>query len=196
METFLPILKQTSILFAFIVIGFILAKTVLPKESAKVLSALINYVFVPALVLGAFIENCTKDNVKSLWKLLAFSCGLFAVILPISLLIVKFVCKGDFLKKASLYGLTFSNYGFMGYAVVKGVFGTEIFFKYTVFTLPFWFAIYAWAVPYLLIPKKENKKFSFKPFFNAMTIGIIQTCIFDDTALVNSPFIHGFIIVF
>lgn len=180
METFIPILTQMLILFAFIAIGFLLTKfKVLPENSNTVLSRLENFVFVPALVMGTFIKNFTTENIGTLWKILLFSFILLAAILPFSFLFAKIFCKDDFIKKITIYGLEFSNFGFMGNAVVKAVF-PELFFNYTVFILPFWFVIYAWGVPTLLIGEsgETGKKVSriknfINPMFIAMLVGIM-----------------------
>ena len=184
-KMFVPILTQMLILFAFIAIGFILSKTkVLPVNAATVLSRLENFVFVPALVMSTFIKNCTADNIGNLWKIIAFSVILLVVLLPLSFIAAKIFCKEDFLRKIATYGLEFSNFGFMGNAVVKGVF-PEIFFDYTVFTLPFWFTIYAWGVPVLLISSSggDSKGTVLKNFINPMLIAMVIGMIIGLTGL-------------
>lgn len=175
MDMFVSILSQMLILFAFIAIGFVLSKTkVLADGTATVLSKLENFVFVPALVMSTFIKNCTTKNIGALWKIILFSFILLAVLLPITFLFAKIFCKEEFLHKIVVYGLQFSNFGFMGNAIVKGVF-PEIFFNYTVFTLPFWFLIYAWGVPVLLISSSggKSKGSVFKNFLNPMLISMV-----------------------
>lgn len=185
MEMFTPILTQMAILFAFIAIGFILSKAkVLPDNAATVLSRLENFVFVPALVMGTFIKNCTVDNIGNLWKIIVFSIILLVILLPITFIVARVLCKEDFLRKIAIYGLEFSNFGFMGNAVVKGVF-PELFFSYTVFTLPFWFLIYAWGVPVLLISSSggESKGTVLKNFLNPMLIAMVIGMIIGLTGL-------------
>ena len=185
MEIFMPIFTQMLILFAFIAIGFLLTKfNVLPENSNATLSKLENFVFVPALVMSTFIKNCTTDNIGSLWKIIVFSIILLVVLLPISLIVAKVLCKEDFLRKIAIYGLEFSNFGFMGNAVVKGVF-PELFFNYTVFTLPFWFLIYAWGVPVLLISSAGggSKGTVLKNFINPMLIAMLIGMIIGLTGL-------------
>ena len=172
---FTSILTQMLILFVFIAIGYILSRTkVLPDNSSTVLSKLENFVFVPALVMSTFIKNCTAENVGTLWKILLFSVALLIVLLPLSFFAAKVLCKEEFLRKIAIYGLEFSNFGFMGNAIVKGVF-PEIFFNYTIFLLPFWIMIYAWGVPILLISSSggENKGGVLKNFINPMLIAMI-----------------------
>ena len=176
---FMPIFNQMLFLFAFIAIGFILSKgKFVPDNSEKVLSRLENYIFMPALVMGTFIENCTFEKLRSAWGLLLFSCIALLVIIFLSVLSSRLLFKDKFVKKIATYGLAFSNFAFMGNAIIKSVF-PDIFFEYTVFCLPIWFAIYLWGVPALLIAEdRENgQRRSFreviKPFVNPMLIGML-----------------------
>lgn len=133
--------EQMIVLFSLILMGYIVAKVkVVPINSAIVLSKLENNLFIPALVLGTFVENFT----------LIYT-----------------------------YGLAFSDFGFIGNAVVSAVF-PEIFLEYLIFTMPLWTMIYLWGVPYLLIPFKEEKltiktrlKSFANPMFIAMVLGIV-----------------------
>ncbi len=182
LNQFTSILNQMIFLFAFIIIGFILSKwKFLPDNSATVLSKLENFVFVPALVLGTFIKNCNLSVLSSMWKLLLLGFALVALFIAVSLLLAKICFKEKYLQKIATYGLAFSNFGFMGNAVMSAVF-PEIFFEYTIFTLPFWFMIYLWGAPVLLIsgssegekvPLKQRLKSFLNPMLLAMFIGLI-----------------------
>jgi predicted permease len=71
--------------------------------------------------------------------------------------------------------LVFSNFGFMGNAVVKALF-PDVFLNYLIFVLPFWAGIYIWGVPFLLLggsEKKRTLKDWVKPFLNPMFIGML-----------------------
>ncbi len=176
---FLPILWQMIFLFAFIILGYALAKTkVLPDNSAPVLSKLENFIFVPALVMNTFIKNGNLQTLSTAWKFLVCGAVLTLILIPISFLIVRMCFKDKYLQKQTAYGLIFSNFGFMGNAVMSAVF-PEIFFQYTLFTLPMWFLIYLWGVPTLLIggekeiPFKNKLKSFFNPMLICMFIGLI-----------------------
>ena len=163
-------------LFAFIVIGFVLSKwKFIPKEASKTISKLENIIFVPALVMYTFINNCTVEVLSLVWKLLVLAFAMVLLMIPLSLFVAKLCFKEDFLRKIATYGLTFSNFGFMGNAIMNAVF-PEIFFEYTIFTLPFWFMIYLWGVPVLLISDNTDKKLKIterlKAFFNPMLIAM------------------------
>ncbi len=180
MSIFTTTLNQISFLFGFIVIGYILVKLkVLPENSAMVLSKLENTIFIPALVMGTFIENFTIERIGAAWKLLSVSFIIAFIAIPFAILASKLVTKDKYIQKIYTYGLSFSNFGFMGNAVVSSLF-PDIFFEYLIFTLPLWMLIYLWGVPKLLIAN-SGKKYRFteslksfvNPMFIAMLIGMV-----------------------
>jgi len=179
MEIFVSTLNQTAFLFGFIIIGFVLLKFgFLPSNSTAVLSKLENMIFLPALVLGTFIDNFTIARIQSAWKTFAISFAIAFIAIPAAISISKLFSKDRYTQKIYTYGLSFSNFGFMGNAVVKGLF-PEIFFDYLLFTLPLYILIYAWGVPALLVAGsgkqqgiKERVKAFLNPMFIAMLIGM------------------------
>ena len=176
MSIFLSTLNQTIFLFSFIIIGYILVKLkVLPENSAMVLSKLENTVFIPALVMGTFIENFTVERIKQASTLLMVSFGVALVAIAFAIIVSKLVTKDKYIQKIYTYGLSFSNFGYMGNAVVMSLF-PDIFFEYLIFTLPLWILIYLWGVPRLLMAdttKKQTFKESAKAFLNPMFIAMI-----------------------
>ncbi|MBR2010958.1 MAG: AEC family transporter [Clostridia bacterium] len=176
MGVFFSTLNQIAFLFTLIAAGYILAKLgILPEGSAKVLAKLENTIFIPALVLGTFIENFTVERLASAWKLLAVSTVIAIVMIPVSILVSKAVTRDKYIQNIYTYGLAFSNFGFMGNAVVSAMF-PDIFFEYLLFTLPLWVEIYVWGVPVLLMgdtEKQQTLKDRVKPFINPMFISMI-----------------------
>ncbi len=182
MDILLPTLYQMIFLFAFIALGFLLARRgLLPAVSASILSRLENMLFIPALVLGTFIRNFTVDTLSSAWKILLFSLLLALVaVIPLSILSAKLCTKDSYTRKIYIYGLCFANFSFMGNAIVEALF-PEIFTEYILFTLPLWALIYVWGVPSLLLgsereeatPLRDRLKSFVNPMFLCMIIGMI-----------------------
>lgn len=176
MSIFTTTLNQIAFLFGLIIIGYLLVKLkVLPDNSAMVLSKLENSVFIPALVMGTFIDNFTVERISSAWKLLAVSFIIACITIPFAIGVSKLLIKDKYIRKIYTYGLSFSNFGFMGNAVVSSLF-PDIFFEYLIFTLPLWIFIYLWGVPRLLIAdsgKKHTLGESFKSFVNPMFIAML-----------------------
>ena len=180
MVAFLSALNQTAFLFGFIIIGYLLVKlNTLSENAATVLSRLENSVFIPALVMGTFIKNFTLEKLSVSWKLILISFVIALIVIPVAILVSKAVTKDNYTQKIYTYGLSFSNFGFMGNAVVSALF-PDIFFGYLIFTLPLWILIYVWGVPKLLISNcdkkltiKEKLKACVNPMFVSMIIGMI-----------------------
>ena len=171
---------QMMVLFSLILMGYVVAKVkVVPENSATVLSKLENNLFVPALVLATFVENFTVEKLSTAWKLFLVSFAICIVMMFLAIAVAKCCSKDQYIRNIYTYGLAFSNFGFMGNAVVSAVF-PEIFLEYLIFTMPLWTMIYMWGVPCLLIPSEEGKqtiksrlKSFANPMFAAMVIGVV-----------------------
>lgn len=193
MSLFLSTLNQMGVLGLYMVIGFIIAKLgVVEKSSTKVLSKLENTIFLPALVLYTFIQNFNLATLSQSWQLLLFSLGVELVIIPIAIFSAKLASKDGFIRRMYTYGLCFSNFGFMGNAVVQSLFSATFYQSYIIFTLPLWTIIYVWGVPNLLIERDENAPTesrkekilkSIKPLLNPMFIALLIGAIIGITGL-------------
>lgn len=180
MTTFWTTLSQTAFLFTFIALGYYLMKGKhVPDSSPAILSRLENMVFIPALVLKTFLENFRMDQLSQAGELLLQSLLLAIAVISLSLLCVRLCTKDRFLRSIYLYGLCFSNFGFMGNAIVSALF-PDILLDYILFTLPFWTLIYLWGVPVLLMGKPgetvplKQRLYNFRnPMFIGMIIGMV-----------------------
>ena len=169
-----------AILLLLIAAGFLFAKAgILPPAGIAVLSKLERYLFIPALVLGTFMSNMSPDRIRNAWQYLL--CGLIVALLsvPPAVLLSRLLTKGPSIRPLFTYGLVFSNFGYMGNAVVSVVF-PDIFMEYLVFCLPFWMLINLWGIPFLLVPSENREKTIgerlkplLNPMFFAMAIGMI-----------------------
>lgn len=185
MELFLATGNQMIFLFLLILIGFCLSKFgVLPDGTSKVLALLENNVFIPALVAGTFISNFTVEKIQTAGVLIGFSFLWLVVLVPLSVMISKWIAKDEHTQNIFTYGLAFSNFGFMGNSVVLALF-PDIFMEYLLFTLPLWILIYLWGVPQLLLPKTEKKGIvsALKRFLNPMLIGMFVGMVIGITGI-------------
>jgi predicted permease len=158
---------------------------VMPDSATQVLSKLENNLFIPALVMGTFMTKFTPDSVTTSGVYLLCGLAVVAVTLPLAVLVAKCFSKDSYLRKIYTYGLAFSNFGFMGNAVVQALF-PDVFMNYLIFVLPFWAGIYVWGVPFLLMPAQDKKRGVWdwvKPFVNPMFIGMIIGIVLGLTAL-------------
>ena len=178
MDIFYSTLGQTISLFLLILIGFVLSKAkILPKESAKVLAKLENWVFIPALMLKTFMDDFSVDKLGSSGLVFLFSACLLIPVAPLSVLISRPLARDAFTRNIFTYGLAFSNFGYMGLAVVAAVF-SQYEADYLIFIMPLYILIYLWGVPYLLMREekttfRQNLKSLLNPMFIGMFIGMV-----------------------
>ncbi|MBQ9989027.1 MAG: AEC family transporter [Clostridia bacterium] len=180
MTIFATTLDQMVFLFLLIAIGYILAKcNVIPEKTETILSKLENFVFIPALVLGTFMNNFTIAMLGSAGKLLLSSVALLLIALVVSAPVVRLLAKDKYTQNIYLYGLGFSNFGFMGNAIVGTLF-PDIFVEYLLFTIVLWAGIYMYGAPVLLMSDGNEKggflariKAIINPMFIAMAIGMV-----------------------
>ncbi len=172
-------IQQMLFLLSLVMLGYILMKfNLLPNNSESVLSKLENYLFIPALVLNTFINNFTPDKLANAGALILFSVFIEILVILVSILSTRIITKDKYIRKIYLYGLCFSNFGFMGNAIVSSLF-PEIFLEYIIFTLVLWALIYVWGVPILLKENNENNdiisrlKNLINPMFICMIVGAI-----------------------
>ena len=176
MNVLIPTLNQMGFLFLLIVIGYIVTRIgAVPAHATVTLSKMENNIFIPALVIGTFMNNFTVERLSTAWQYFAAGFATLILTIPAAILIARLITKDRYIRKIYTYGLSFSNFGFMGNAVVSALF-PEIFMEYLIFVLPFWALIYIWATPALLIPiegESKTLKDKLRPLANPMFIGML-----------------------
>ncbi len=178
MKAFNITLNQMLVLFTFMAVGFFFSKkNLVPKEASKVLSKLETYLLIPCLSFQTFYKNCSLDNFVMTSKYLIYGTVILLVSFLIAILISGFFSKDGYNKNIYAYSFTIPNLGFVGNALVLGVFGEEVLFKYMMFYLPFQIFIFTYGV-HSLIPKENGSKFTFKKLINPTIIAIVAGALF------------------
>lgn len=182
MQVFSATLNQMFVLFTFMVLGYFLNfKGILPLNTSIALSRLETNVLVPCLVFNTFYKYCTLENLSQKWSYLVYGAVVTLASIGIGVSLSKIFSKDNYLRKIYTYSFAVSNFGFMGNAVVLGVFGDEVLFDYMMFTLPLSLYTYSYGTA-SLIPKSDNK-ISFKMFLNPNCIAILIGAVVGFTGL-------------
>lgn len=203
MGIFFSTLNQMLLMFLLIFVGILLRKkSILPNDTDTVLAKLETYVLTPALTFSSWAGNCTPKSLLENANLILYGFILIvvAVVLaePLSRLFVHDVWKSEeaaYQRQIYRYAMTFGNYGFMGNYIVLSIWGSERFFKYSMFTLAVGFLCSSWGL-LILIPKhkgnKETIKSMLKHAFPPPMIALIAGCL---VGLLNlKQFIPGFVL--
>lgn len=106
---------------------------------------------------------------------IAYSTGVLLFCIATGFVASRFLGKTEYLKKVYRYSISVSNFGFVGTAMVSGIYGTESMelFDYIMFTLPLNLFTYsigiAWLVP------NGHGKFSMKNFVNPIFVSLYRS---------------------
>ncbi len=185
MQLFSATVNQMFVLFSFMVLGYFLNyKSILPHNTSTSISKLETNVLVPCLVFNTFYNYCTVENISKKWNYILYGAVVVLISMLIAFFLSKLFSKEDYLRNIYKYSFTVSNFGFMGNAVVLGIFGENVLFDYLIFTLPFNLYVYSLGIT-ALKPKKEDDKFSFKAFINPVCVSMVLGAFFG---LLKIPF--------
>jgi len=201
MEVFKLTLEQMLMMFSLIMVGFFLhKKRILPENAHVVLSKLQTYILIPALTLHTYINKCTVQTFTANSSLLLYGAVLvlaaIAVAYALAPLFVRKVRNGEEMYQRCLYryAITFANFGFMGNFIILGLWGSDGFYQYSLFTFIIGLINQSWGV-YTLIPKDQDvslwsnlKKSLLAPPMLALGVGMVLGM------LELKPYIPGFIL--
>lgn len=144
------------------------------------------------------MTKCTVQSFKENYVLIFYGLAVvlcaIAVSYPLSRLFFKKSEANSYQRNIYKYALTFGNYGFVGNFIILGVWGTDFFYKYSLFVFLVGVFCSGWGM-YILIPKDRGasllqnlKKGLIQPPLIALLVGM-------SIGLLNlRPYIPEFII--
>lgn len=168
-------LRKVGMLFLFISIGFALRKSKkLPDNTGKVLSMLTTLLFCPAYNLRNLSKNLTMANIGQKATLFGFGIAMILLVILFANLLARLLSKEPFQRRSLTYAFSIPNYGYFGYPVVEGVFGSAALADMMIFSVPTSIATNTYG--YLLF--SQDKKLSWKrvllsPMIISIFLGII-----------------------
>ncbi len=149
MDLALVTLQQVGILFILIIIGFICGKTgVVTSEGKKILSNFLVKAIVPAMIVNAYLSMEFNPQVlTNLLQAFGLSAGsIFFAMLVGWLILWKMKTPN---KKVLWFAFSYSNAAYMGFPLVKGLFGDEGMLYASVFATVF--NIIIWSIGYAVM---------------------------------------------
>ena len=174
LEVFNLTLGKVGMLLIFISAGYILRRNhKLPDNAGQVLSLLCVMVFAPAYSILNLSRNVRIEKLGENLTLFGFGLAFAAVAVATGLILGKLIGKSPMDKSSLIYAFTFPNYGYFGYPVIEGVFGTAMLGNFMVFAIPC--SILCCSYGYVLFQKE--KKFDIlrllkTPLIASLLIGI------------------------
>ena len=162
--------EKVFMLLMFIAAGYILRKSgKLPDNAGKVLSALSATIFCPAYNIRNLWNNFTVAKIGENALVMGYGLLFTLIAIGVALVLARLLGKPGMERRSLSYAFAIPNYGYFGYPVIEGVFGTEFLSQVLVFIVPLSIATNTYG--YLLFT--PNGKIRWKRIFNPLTVGVL-----------------------
>lgn len=180
---YLLVVKQLCTMFIIGIGGFIFAKSFkVSDEQQKFLSKMLLYFINPCLVINSFNKEFQPDKLLQLGFVILVSTVVFLVTMGVAI-IFTLPKKGDdesavrenAYNTVDRLAIIFTNCGFMGIPLIRGVFGDEgVFFLMGYLIV---FNVFLWTYGLFTISGTMNfKKIITNPNIIAILLGIVIFC--------------------
>lgn len=163
MQIFNLTLNQMLTMFTLILLGFLIRrKGNLSETAGTTMAKLETFIFVPALSLYTQMTKCTVETFTKNASLILYGLVIVVAAIAVSYPLSKLFVKNSgaspqaaYQRNIYKYALTFGNYGFMGNFIILGVWGSDVFYQYSLFVFLVGVLCSSWGL-YILIPKEQN----------------------------------------
>lgn len=136
-EVFQLTFGKVCMLLIFIGIGYFLRwHHDLPDDAGRVLSLLCTLVFLPAYFITNMSKNVTMDALGEKTLLVGYGALFVVCAVGLSFLLSKPFARSRIERNSLIYAFAFPNYGYFGYPVIEGVFGSAVLADAMVFLIP------------------------------------------------------------
>lgn len=166
----ISVISQMELLLAIIVIGYVAGKCgVFPKNARRVLAQLVIVITNPCTVLYSALSSDRALTNGEVLLLTGIALGAFAVMIGLGQALPRLLRFPEKQRGMYIFMLTFSNMGFMGFPVVRALYGDGAVFYAAIFNLIFQFIVYTYGAS-LLAPKEGRDRVSWRVLFSPIIL--------------------------
>jgi len=167
------LLQQMTILFIIMFIGYMMTKKgILDQKVNKAISWLIINITSPALILEGSFSNTGMESSYILYLAGISLCFYTLIVLSAELTVPLFRFPAQD-QGAFKVMMVFSNNGFMGFPLLRSLYGPEILLPAAIFLIPSNLLMYTYAI-YRISGRKQSPGQVLKGCMNA---GVIACCL-------------------
>ena len=164
------VVSAMAVLFLIIAIGYLTGKLRLfPENAAQTLSKLVINVTNPCMVLHSVLNAERLLTNREVFLLTAIALGLFAVVIPLGILLPKLLRCPKQEQNVYRFFCTMRNLGFLGFPVVSALYGPNAVFYAAIFNLVMQFVTYTYGEA-LFRPDFSRHNLSWRSFCTPMIV--------------------------
>lgn len=168
------VIQQVAVLAILMAVGYTATKkNILNENISKGMTQILTNIALPALVISSFNMSYSKDTIRGVLLILAYSLGIHLFIILAAKVFFKKYPKG----KSSIlqFGTIYSNSAFMGLPLIFELFGQEAALYASVYMIPYQILLWTYGESQLAKQKTDSpiKKIMTTPTLIAVLLGII-----------------------
>ena len=165
------IIGQMVVLFVLMGLGFLLYRVnILDLNTNSKLTSLVLSVTTPCMVLNSVLCTEKYSDSKTIFTILGIAVITYVITPFIGLFINKLLHVPSNQTGLYVFMTVFSNIGFIGYPIMKAIFGNDSVFHTSLFGMVFNIMLFTLGVYLIGIGQQGNNKLNFK---NLITPGVI-----------------------
>lgn len=188
------VINQMIQLFLILGLGYFLNKIKLfDTELNQKLNKLLLNVTTPALIIASVGSLEPSNNISEVLLVFLVAVTIFAILPFLSYILVKIMRIPNHQKGLYMFMTIFSNIGFMGFPVMKSIFGNQAVFYTSIFNMIFNFLVFTLGVFLINYGTEKEVKPNVK---NLLTPGIIASIIAIIIYFFKNTYTYNFCIQF
>jgi len=162
-------------LMCFFAMGFAIArKKVVSENAPQTLSRLLTLIFCPALTLNGMAANLDRATIRANAGLLLTSAVVIAAGTVVSRVLSKALSRGDEdLRSILHYNLLYSNFGYIGYPMILGIFGEAALSRFLLYAVPISISVTFYGRLAVEGKAKLSLRFLLEPLSLSMFLGLL-----------------------
>lgn len=161
MDVLIHTASQMLVLFIIMLLGGIARKMRLMNDAfdAK-LSSLVMQFTLPAMLLSSVLNNTNLPSTETILLVLLYSTVVYIVTCTLAYLIVRFCYRGVPLsaKGSHAFLICFGNTGFIGFALLDAVFGSDALLYGAIYNIPYNFFLFSVGMLFIARTGSSAKK--------------------------------------
>jgi hypothetical protein len=167
------VFNQILILFFLLIVGYVCRKlNIITQPLSKGITDFVLKVTLPAMIIESMQMSFSFDSLLKSGKIFIISFFIYLFTFFLALFVPKFLGSKSNEVGVFRFALVFSNTVFMGYPVVRAVFGEEGIFYTAIYNLPFNFLVFTLGIMYLIQKDDEKIKIDKKMILNPGIISV------------------------
>ena len=165
------IIGQMIVLFSLMGLGFLLYRLhIFDLETNTKLTTFVLSITTPCMVLDSVLKTEKYSDVRTIFTIIGIALFTYIIMPFIGLLISKILRIPYDQEGLYIFMTVFSNIGFIGYPIMRAIFGNDSVFHTSLFGMVFNIMVFTLGVYLIGIGRQGTNKLNFK---NLLTPGVI-----------------------